>query len=404
MNSIKRTIARFWGWLWQKAFARVGARQQTNIRRQRRPRIKTLWPIIRDDVEYWGRCFTDKRVDWRDKKYMKRDPGETLDRIFRGIPPAGAYVSSPHGEVRHSFLDGCRVDQRACNVRHVSCVLIGSEREPKREEDHALGQAGITVISAIPCAASLLDHEWYVFNAGTLFEVDISWWTPIHGHALFTVFLVIDADGCVHPTWHHQSSPRVATRRNGGKFLIPSRQWLPIGGRRGWFGDGKPATDSRDLGLGRFLCAMFNFFLERNAHWNCTVKSLGVPPVAFPVLDHDIARIFPKRQRTGTGKIVHWTRTHRRRTKLGETNVRTHIRGNTWWEVDGKSVRITMPGKHHELPSEMVGVVEPAATGNHAVLTDNISGLVYAAVAPPAMYSLLSKANCAEEKIEVNAA
>lgn len=356
---------------------------------KRRERIRTLWPTIQKDVAAWEQCFSDKRIGKETVRYYHDSPEEILKQIYNNIPVYGAYCASENMEIRKSLIDCKQVDVRACKARSFSLVIISKELDkPKDKKESLMFNHGITTISAV--ASSKLPEGWYAMNTGLLYEISLSHWTISEGHALFYWFVVIDNDGYVHPL--HQFRTEITSfksKKSKGMTRIPRRGWVTM--------------THKDCG-GTIVATWFNFALERNAHWNCTVRSSGVPPIAFPVTNHDIARVFPSRQRDGKGKIVHWTRTHKRKTSDGFTNVKAHIRGNTWWNVDDKQVRITLPGKHHGMPSETAGVVVDINEydSSDSVVIDPITGCEYTGCTNTRMIKLLSRARISQEEITLD--
>jgi hypothetical protein len=388
-------MKKFWRWV---MFFFIKTKKE-KPKKKRAKRIKTLWPSIKANVELWEECLSDTRCENASLAWYQCKPKELLKEIYENIPYYGAYCASDEAEIcRITSIENKKIDVRGARARTMSMVHFGEMDESKhnyssgRYDPHFF-KDGITVISAVPC--SDIPSGWYVFNTGVLFSVKWSHWTRKEGHSLHDLYVVIGEDGSVNPLWKISSSTTKikGTRTRGKKAkgyknysYINTSGWVPMGGRKA----SKSALES--------IAAWFTFNMERNAHWNCTVKSEGVPPIAFPVMSDDIARIFPKRQRDGSGKVVHWTRTHKRKTKDGYTNVKAHIRGNTWWEVDNKSVRISMPGKHHDMTTENAGVIHTGSSGSQVI--DDRTGLEYNVVPENALSRLLRMTRVTEENID----
>lgn len=358
--------------------------------KRKRERQPTLWPSIRGKVTIWERCFNDARINKEFKKTtdFAGDGDDILVELKGAIPPFGVYSCSDNAEVRRSYIEKetAQIDTRAIVPRTLAYTSIGSIDAPDDVNDVMVFEHGITILVAVPTLS--MPDGWFAMNEGVLYEILYTNWTHKHGHDLVKLYVVVDEDGRVHPLWRYSVQHQTLKRKRGrGMVDIPCPHWTRMGGN--------------DWGhIVSVFAAYMNLSLEREMYWNCTVKSESVPPIAFPVLSYDIARIFPKRQRDGNGKVVHWTRPHKRKTKNGYTNVRAHIRGNTWWNVDGRRVRITMPGKHHGHVT-----ATPGATGVKSDLGDEYidrdTGLRYVGVGESRFLRLLNRAKVVKDEIEI---
>lgn len=347
---------------------------------RRRERIKTLWPEIRGKVETWEKAFSDKRVQAETKRYYGLRGEDILGEIYSSIPVWGAYCTTSGAEISAKLLQSMKIDLRASKSRSLSHVHIADRNVGG--DDESMWNFGITVMSAH--ATSEIPRGFYAMDSGYLYTVKISHWSESKGHFLGDYRIVITNDGSVKPLYYYATEHQsIKSKNRQGYTRIPSSSWKPM---------------CNNLDCIRFIVAAFNLSLERNFYWNCLVSSDGVPPIAFPVLDDDIARIFPKRQRNGAGKIVHWTRTHQRKTRAGVTSVRTHIRGNPEWEVDGKSVKITMPGKHHDCTNESVSVV----TNKDDMLTVAVQGREYGVLSDKEMRNFVRGCRITDQRIELD--
>lgn len=350
--------------------------------KKRAQRVKSLWPQIKKNVEMWESAMRDTRID---RFHVRRgdNPKYILKIIKEGIPAWGAYCCSDEWETYKDWVDSTHIDCREFYPGSAHIALIGKS-DVCGPHDNML-EYGVNIITLIK--TSELWDKTYSMHPGQLYEISHSHWTRNYGHVILHGQIVICDNGDVYPTYGMVTNEK-KTRSKHGFNYIPSRSWQ--------------ATTPNNL---KDLAVWLNFCLERNAYWNCTVRSNGIPPLAFPVKEHDIVRVFPRYQRDGYGKIVHWTRVHKRKTKRGETFVRAHIRGNTEWAIDGRTINITMPGKHHGCLTENETVLVPDNDLSKCeLIKDRITGLYYTGAGKSIIHKLINRGRVTNEEIEIKAA
>lgn len=388
MKAIIHWIKQSWAKLFKKTATPIDSPTITPKKKRREP-VKSLWPSLIEHVEQWEEAARDDTVHWSMSSQKTGRPArEFVRELYAAVPLWGAYAASDYAEVRESDIGARKIDQRAYRPQSL-CFAWYGPNGPQRKfgHDDNILTTGITLMTAVK--STELHKNTYPMHGGALYDVQMTHWERGDGHSAIFQQVIIDDDGVVHPTWFwHTAVADVKHRQHDKKHHArpKNRTWMPVGGR--------------DMWVPILTASSFNFCSERDAHWNCVVKSDSVPPICFPVMSHDIARVFPSRQRDGDGRIVHWTRAHKRATKNGDVIVRTHIRGNTAWNIDGRHVQIMMPGKHHSL----AGTIEAVSDDSVAdFIKDPITGMVYGAIGDSLMRKLLSRAVVSVEKIEVAA-
>jgi len=349
-------------------------------------RIKTLWPSIVERVELWEECYRDTTCHKKICDWYSVTPEKLRKVILESIPIYGAYAYTDEAMISSDVETKARLPYKDLKGLSMSCVHFAEDMDgTNKPYGTPFKDYGILVFTATP--TDELPKGWFAMDEGMLYNVKISHWARGQGHFLIDMVVVLTPDKRVCNLWRYmQTTHQVKCKNKRGHVSIPQAKWMPMSG---------------DAELVKQLAFFLSLSFERNSHWACTVRSAGVPPLAFPVLDHDIARIFPKRQRDGDGKIVHWTRTHSRKTKQGVTSVKAHIRGNTSWNIDGRNVRITMPGKHHKLLTE-IKVIE-SDRGDFKVEQDHITGINVYTAASKIINKGLSDAVVVKQEIEIRA-
>jgi len=374
-------------------FFRLLFPEKKTKKRNRRPTVKSLWPDISEKYDLWVECVNSRKIDYKNSHIKKgTNPKILIDTIFDQIPIWGGYVNYEKDEIEVKYINEYepRIDNRVHKPGHCCSVWIADDMEGGDQEN--ILESGITILSA--GLAKGLNPGTYSFNNGFVYDAEISNWTRQDGHWLAQGQFIVDLDGYVHDTWHYATTTTkiAAKRRKRGRdsvSYIKSNGWRPC------LNDKKAKST---------FAAMFNFYQRRDGFWNAVVREEGVPPLAFPVIEQDIARVFPARIRDnkqGT-HIVHWTRTHKRKTKSGYTNVKTHIKGNVESEIDGKFVKIIMPGKHIEMPSSIKSVVGDC--GQEETIVDPKTGIKYGVIEENLFRKLCRSAVIKTEKIELKGA
>lgn len=349
-----------------------------------RKRIQTLWPSIVERVELWEECYRDTTCHKKICGWYNTTPEELRRNILESIPIYGAYAYTDEAMLDSGVETKARLPYKDLKGLSMSCVHFAKDMDgTNKPVGTPFKDYGILVFTANP--TDTLPKGWFAMDEGMLYNVKISHWARGQGHILIDEVVVLTPDKRVCNLWRYmQTTHQIKCKKGHGYAAIPQAGWMPMSG---------------DAELVKELAFYLSLSFERNAHWACNVRSAGVPPLAFPVLDHDIARIFPKRQRDGNGKIVHWTRTHTRKTKQGSTSVKAHIRGNTSWNIDGREVMITMPGKHHDLLTEISNV--ECSSDKFTVIRDPITGINMYGTTDDVMDKGLSNAVVTKQEIEM---
>jgi hypothetical protein len=83
----------------------------------------------------------------------------------------------------------------------------------------------------------------------------------------------------------------------------------------------------------------------------------------------------------------------------GLTNVKAHIRGNTSWNIDGRTVTITMPGKHHNMVTEIKNV--NCSRNKFTVIRDPVTGINMYGAKDAVINKGLSNAVITKQEIEM---
>lgn len=367
----------------------------TITKKKRKPRVKSLWPEIESDVKLWEKVCTDYRYQISKKRMVGNVKAkEIVTNVLSSIPPWGAYFLKDHDnfEIKSCFVDEQRIDMRA--FKPGSLFVVTAAEKMTGKEDEPFSDYGVTITQAY--SDDELFEGSYAMDEGYLYTVKFIHWCENRGHYAGNFQIIITVDGFIKPTWKYInnnvcrkiSKKRKSRMGRGGKSLPTA---IPVSG---WheFGADKAARE--------YLAGIFTFNNDRNGYWNCVVRSQGVPPVAFPVLENDIVKVFPRHQRNGDGKIVHWTRTHKRKTKNGYTNVKVHTRGNTDWDIDGRNVRITLPGKHHDFLTELKSVSD-STNEETTDFVDSATGLTYSTIKKSVYQRLINRAFIKKEEIEI---
>jgi len=349
-----------------------------------RDRIQTLWPSIVERVELWEECYRDTTCGTKMCSWYNTTPEELRKTILESIPIHGAYAYTDEAMVSDKVAEQARIPFSNLKGLSMSCVHFAVDMDGTNKTDNSLlNEYGILVFTANP--TDTLPKGWFAMDEGMLYNVKLSHWARGAGHYMTDTVVVLTPDKRVRNLWRYtQTARQIKCKKGAGYVSIPRVGWEPM---------------LPDVNLVKHLAFYLSLSFERNAHWACTVRSAGVPPLAFPVLDHDIARVFPKRQRDGDGKIVHWARTHIRKTKQGLTSVKAHIRGNTSWDIGGRRVMITMPGKHHDLLTEMSSVTR--SSDKFKVVQDPITGINIHVATDKVMNEGLSSAVITEQRVEM---
>jgi hypothetical protein len=349
-----------------------------------RQRVQTLWPSIVERVELWEECYRDTTCHKKICDWYSVTPEELRKVILEAIPIYGAYAYTNEAMISDEAVEQAKIPFDNLKGLSMSCVHFAEDMDgTNKPQGTPFRDYGILVFTAAP--TDELPKGWFAMDEGMLYNVKVSHWARGQGHFLIDGVVVLTPDKRVCNLWRYtQTAHQIKCKNKRGYVSIPQAKWMPMSG---------------DAELVKELAFFLSLSFERNAHWACTVRSAGVPPLAFPVLDHDIARVFPKRQRDGDGKIVHWTRTHSRKTKQGLTNVKAHIRGNTSWNIDGRTVTITMPGKHHNMVTEIKNV--NCSRNKLTVIRDPITGINMYGAKDAVINKGLSNAVITKQEIEI---
>ena len=88
------------------------------------------------------------------------------------------------------------------------------------------------------------------------------------------------------------------------------------------------------------------------------------------------------------------------RAREAATADKVHTRGNTDWDIDGRNVRITLPGKHHDFLTELKSVSD-STNEETTDFVDSATGLTYSTIKKSVYQRLINRAFIKKEEIEI---